>query len=455
MNPAHSSGIGNRKLPHACSSWLSDKFKFNKDIMLETGQVGNVNCFVRPIGDVDSSPLTFRLDPMADTFLQTDNMYFWVKCKIIKGNNNVVTAADNFGIVSAFGLSFFRNIKVLLNGFELNPSCENDIGYKNYIETVMSYDLNEQNTYLASSILDLDDMDDLECVNGRDVAAAGENQPAQPAPPSMARRYQKVKNSTTFDFTVPVCCDFFRSDTHIAPKNKITIVATRESDSFLIKSAQGNEEQYKVKIEDIKIYFNRIRLDPSLTTKILGKPCQYLSAQTQLKKYALPDNITSYNIEIYNGILPRTVVIAQVQTTAVHGSYTQNPFNFQHFDISRLTLRLNGQSCPPDSFTPDFTNNLYSREYTEFLLNCGFYQSDRSCSISYERYKKGSTFFVFDTTFDKCNSLHVHKSSQGNLELEINWRNPLPTPVSILVYSVFNQRVIQENLTLPATVELL
>ena len=454
MASTHSAGIGNRKLPDACSSWISDKFKFNKDIMLETGQIGNVNCFVRPIGDVDSSPLTFRLDPMADTFLQSDNMYFWVKCKIIKGDGTAVTNADNFGIVSAFGLSFFRNIKVLLNGFELNPSCENDIGYKNYIETIMSYDLREQNTYLSSSIFHLDDMDNLECTNGRNIPAAGED-PAQPAPKSMNLRYEKVKNSRTFDFTVPVCCDFFRSDSHIAPKNKITIVATRESNPFLIKSANGNATQYKVKVEDIKLYFNRIRLDPSLTAKILGKPCQYLSAQTQLKKYALPENITSYNIELYNGAIPRTVVVAQVQTTAVHGNYTQNPFNFQHFDINRLTLRLNGQSCPPDSFTPDFENDLYSREYTEFLLNCGFYQTDKTCSISQERYKKGSTFFVFDTTFDKCNSFHKHKLQTGSLELEINWKKPLPTPVSILVYSVFNQRIIQENLTLPATVELI
>ena len=445
MNPpAVSTGVGNRKLPSSCSNWLSDKFKFNKDIMLETGQIDSVGAFARPIGDVDTSPLTFRIDPMADTFLQMENMYFWVKCKIVKGDAGAnVVAADKFGVVSAFGLSFFKNIKVLLNGFELSPSCENDIGYKNYLETILSYDVKDQNTYLAPSIYDLDDVDDLECL------AAGEDDS------SFKRRFDKVKQSKSFDFTVPVCCDFFRSDSHLAPGNKLTIVATRESDAFLIKSAAGVASKFHIKIEDIKLYYNRIRLDPTLTSKILGKPCQYLSAQTQLKKFSLPDNISTYNVELYNGILPRTVIIGQVRTSASQGNYTQNPFNFQHFDINRLTLRLNGQSIPSDSLTPSFGNNLYAREYAELMLNCGFHRSDRTSSISYERYAKGSTFFVFDTTFDKCNSLELHKGLVGSLELEINWGTPLENPITILVYSIFNQRVIIDSLTQPAVTELI
>ena len=441
-------GIGNTKLGTPCTDTLAEKFRFNKDVMLETGQISNISSFARPIADVDSSPLTFNLDKLADTFLQLDSLYFWVKCKILKGDGNPVDAADKFGIVSSFGPSFFRNIKVLLNGFELAPSSETDVPYKSYLETILSHDIRDQNTYLAASLFELDDIDNLECTSP--VASQG-----SATPQAFINRYNRVKDSKSFDFTVPVSCDFFRANSHLAPDNKITIVATRESEPFLIQSSTAGTTGYKIKVEDIKLYYNRIRLDPTLSSKILGKPCQYLTVQTQLKKYALPAGISTYNIELYNSLLPRCLIITQVLTSASQGNYTENPFNLKHFNISNLVVRVNGQSYPPDAFRPNFDKGLYSREFTELMIHSGFFKTDRTSSITYERFAKGSSIFILDLTPDRCGSTDIHKAKPGSLEMEISWSKPLEKPITILAYACFNARYTVENTSQPAIMELI
>ena len=60
MNSNYAGGIGDRKLPSDCFCVKSDKFNLSNGIELEAAQIANVNTFVRPMGDVNTSPYTFR-----------------------------------------------------------------------------------------------------------------------------------------------------------------------------------------------------------------------------------------------------------------------------------------------------------------------------------------------------------------------------------------------------------
>ena len=89
------------------------------------------------------------------------------------------------------------------------------------------------------------------------------------------------------------------------------------------------------------------------------------------------------------------------------------------------------------------------------MTNCGYNGNDRTTSLTYERYPHGSTLWGWDLTYDKCASADLHKGSIGSIELEISWENPLPNPITIIVYAAFNSRVIVENIKQPAIVELI
>jgi hypothetical protein len=48
----------------------------------------------------------------------------------------------------------------------------------------------------------------------------------------------------------------------------------------------------------------------------------------------------NYN-NLFNGLRPTRVVIGFVDSEAAAGNYTLDPFNFQHFSLRQITLKLN------------------------------------------------------------------------------------------------------------------
>ena len=444
MDTTGAQGVGNRKLPKGCCEIVSDKFNFDDSVQLESAQESNFTGFVRPIGGMEAgSPYTFKLESMADSFLQMNSLYFYVKCKVVDESGDDLTDTSKVGLVNAFGLSFFNNIQVHLNEFQIGAGTDIDIAYKNYIETMLSYETEARTTHLRTSIFELDSMDHLEKFD----PTTADNKPFK-------IRAKKIAKSKEFDFTAPLCADLLRADNHLAPGNSLLIKAIKNNDSFLLKSETLNAG-FKILVRDIRLYYNRIRLDPTLTPKILGGVQKYLCAKTVVKRFILPSGLTTYNAEIFNGPLPRTIVLAQVLTSAANGNYSKNPFNIRHFDVNRVSLRINGQSLPSDGYTPDFENNLYAREYTELFVNTGTWRSDRGASVSFDRFKKGSTFFVWDTTNDRCNSMHLHPTKSGLVELEMNWSKALPSPITLIVYAAYNQRITISGLKEPALEEII
>ena len=358
MNPNYSGAAGAAKLPSGCCSILSDKFKSASGIEIETGQIGSFSGFTRPLNDLSHNVYTFKLDDIGDSFLQLNTAYFWIKCKIELADGNKIPSGKKWGINSAFGLSFFKSIQLLLNGFEISASSNSDLAYKNYFEGALSFESNNRNISLKSSIFEIDDANHEQDFD-----------PFSPGNNAFLKRYNKVKNSNYFDFCVPVTCDFFRSDAHLTPMNKITLIATRQSEEFLINSTEKLD--FKIKVDDVKLFYNRIRLAESLTSQIIGKPSKYISSQTQIKKFALPKSITKYNISLFSGILPKVIVIGQILTSACNGTYKKNPFHFQNFKLNSIGLIMNGRPHPSTPYKPEFDKDIFAREYNDMFLNSG------------------------------------------------------------------------------------
>jgi hypothetical protein len=165
--------------------------------------------------------------------------------------------------------------------------------------------------------------------------------------------------------------------------------------------------------------------------------------KTLMKTYALPAGLTSHTQSLFTGgVLPKTVIVFQVDSRGFDGTYKNNPFYFQHFNLNRIALRINGRSVPSDSLTPDFTKKLFSREYQHMFMNTGSYRLDRGNCISIKQFEDGLTIFPFDLTPDHCNGYHLHKGTSGNVDLELSWSQALAKPVMLMVYAAFDQAII-------------
>ena len=86
------------------------------------------------------------------------------------------------------------------------------------------------------------------------------------------------------------------------------------------------------------------------------------------KKYTIPSGVSSVNTpNIVNGVLPRQVVIGLLRADALNGDPKLNPFNFQHFYSSYLTLRVNGIQFQVKHISPTLKRNSFGERFVLYM----------------------------------------------------------------------------------------
>ncbi|CAF1087024.1 unnamed protein product, partial [Brachionus calyciflorus] len=116
--------------------------------------------------------------------------------------------------------------------------------------------------------------------------------------------------------------------------------------------------------------------------------------------------------------LPTRVVIGFVRNSAYDGVLDQNPFNFGHFNLTKLNLMVDGLSSP--YYKPlelNFAKNQYIRGYYSLFENIDKPVFATGNDISREDYPKGYSLFAFDLTPDLYNGDQFNIIRTGNLDV--------------------------------------
>ena len=103
---------------------------------------------------------------------------------------------------------------------------------------------------------------------------------------------------------------------------------------------------FEVVIEDIALQVCKLQVLPSIITahaeKLKTTNAKYPFTRTEVRLISIAAGSLSFNYNnLFNGLRPTRVVIGFVDSEAAARSYTLDPFNFQHFSLSQITLQLN------------------------------------------------------------------------------------------------------------------
>ena len=84
-----------------------------------------------------------------------------------------------------------------------------------------------------------------------------------------------------------------------------------------------------------------------------------------------PSNV-SYEKTLFTGIAPSTLLVFFVSSTAVSGSYTENPFNLQHANVEEMYVTVESTEYPGKRLRPIKWSDSTSvanvrREYIDFI----------------------------------------------------------------------------------------
>ena len=120
---------------------------------------------------------------------------------------------------------------------------------------------------------------------------------------------------------------------------------------------------------------------------------------------------------------------------AANGDYTANPFNFQHFNMSSVTLKVNGVEVYGSPLNTDFSNNRnYTAADVKLFEICDKWQKDTGLNITLDDFGKGYTFIVFSLDPSDLQEDFLNLVQYGNARLELRFSVPTAEVMNCMCY---------------------
>ncbi|XP_055356268.1 uncharacterized protein F54H12.2-like [Paramacrobiotus metropolitanus] len=149
------------------------------------------------------------------------------------------------------------------------------------------------------------------------------------------------------------------------------------------------------------------------------------------------------NLQI--GQIPKVVFIGFVDSEDFHGSQKKNPFNFQHFNVTQISVEVDSQSYPTKPYTADFDRKLSLECYDGLLDTLGLRPSlQGGLPFNRTQYNDGYTIFGFDLTPGHTGRGPLTLIKQGNLSVSVSFGKPLKSTIMMVCMLVYDS-IIEIN----------
>lgn len=380
------------------------------------------------------SPYLFRL--FSDN-LWTDlsRIYLYLELSIQKkdeasGGWIATKATDTLvGTIQGIGQTFIQQLKVSVGNSEVYDSGTL-YPYRAYITNELSYGENVKQNFMASI--------GHYPMNAQDSSA-------DPGFTAICNRFSSGKKA---QFLSRLDFDLGNQELYLLNNLDLLFTIYRAKDAFVLHALKtGDTNQYRLYVHDVKIYAKMVEVQPSLNMNIYktleSKPATYAVRKTEIKSTFLSAGRTELDYNVFSSTIPRRLTIAMVANEAFNGKITHSPFNFKPFAIRDITVYAGGNVYPVFPYKLDFNQDYFVRSYVDFYEALGMANTERSCDISFAKYKSGWTFFVVPLTSTLDDSCGFELLRSGTTTIRMQFNEEIPKGgVEMIILGEFDQIIM-------------
>ena len=246
--------------------------------------------------------------------------------------------------------------------------------------------------------------------------------------PFSSRRMKLLSRLDGFMLYGKLGIDFFSTSKMLYPNMKIRLRLIRARPNFYMISDNPN---VSLGIVDCSLYTRRIALKDNYHKNRMDMlayaPVEYKYMETLAKTFIIPARQNQFIPEvIFNNAPIRRVAIAMNTNSSFTGSFTENPFWDQQFDLRQCGILRGGQPIV------DFDTADNCRLYVTTMKAMNF--QDDIPSIPIDDFKDHYVL-VFDLTSiqDATENCHYPELVREPLRLELNFNNPVEDVTELIV----------------------
>ena len=226
----------------------------------------------------------------------------------------------------------------------------------------------------------------------------------------------------------------------------ITIRMIRGKDNFVMVDSDKTSKNFAIKISDLSLHIKRCRIFPDvvlgLTKALDSTPINYFVTRNEVKHFSVSKGLSTISFEnVFNGMIPRRMLVGFIEDSALNGSVNQEPFHFKHNKLSNIAAFVDGIQYPSLSYSPDYTNSLYIHEflsiYRYFNQDEGLPQID----IDYDDYTTKRCFYAFDLSPDGSVGAETGVLSlvkRGTVKIDVKFSEALSEALHLIVFAQFD-----------------
>ena len=377
----------------------------------------------------DGAPIEFEVSSSGDDYIDFNDSQLCVRIKIVKADGSNLAAGAKVGTVNNTLHSLFSQVDVSLNGTQITDSS-NTYSYRALIEDLLSYGSEAKNTQLTCALFYKDEAGKMESNDPTvDTANAG-----------LKKRAVFTAESNEVDLVGRLHTDIFFQSRYMLNEVNTRIKLSRSKDSFCLMG--GDAELYRIKITNAVMRIRKVKIAPSIYlahAKVLeGGTAKYPIHRVICKTVTIPTGCLDFMQEkLYSGQLPTRLVIGCVDNKAFNGDYKLNPFNFQHFSASEISLYLDGQQSAIKPLVMNYAQNQYVSAYMGMFSGTRKENRDEGNGITRTDFAHGYTLYVYDLTPDLSENDSFNLTRSGSVRLGMKFVTALAQTITIVAFAEF------------------
>lgn len=292
----------------------------------------------------------FVLTTSTSGYMDLRNSFLLVTCKVVQANGAKTLGTQEVAPANLFAHAMWSNAECWINGV-LVYDANNNYATAAYIQRLLSKSSIEKNDRLQMEFWHPNIKQD-EFTKEKDVG--------------FKKRQELTKESKEFMMLMQPLINIFTQPRFLPAETEIRLVFRRNQPRFCLDSEVADTTgtcPFRYDITRAVFYTARKVVSPFIIDnhrKLLaeGKTMKYPTIETQVKTFTIASGLSSLTTDsIVMGKIPRMIVFGLVGNEAYNGKLAKSPFNFEHHNLSEISVTWNGDTMEhrviPLSFSAD------------------------------------------------------------------------------------------------------
>ena len=397
---------------------------------IESGQFQTIN----PETDNNNADvLTFNINS-DQYYIELDKTELDIKFKVQKHDDadNLVnlTADDNVGIINYPGACLFKDIEVVLQGEKISVYAGN-YAHRAMMETLLSFSDAAQNTWMQSALFYKDTAEQMDITDAKDGANDG-----------LKKRAAFIAGSKIVEIRSKLHLDLFQQPKPLVNNMRMTLKFEKNNHKFLFMS-NVDKAHYEAVIQSMSLRIRKVKMSDSVMKENANASIPYPLHRVCMQEFTIGKDLQKKSQTLHNGRLPKKIVLGLINNSAGVGSYKYNPFNFQHFNVSDIDLRKNGNTVNGYPLKFNFKVDHYNDGYWSLCRAMDKRFRDEGFLISRKDYKGGYALYAFDISPSQCGDDFVDPTQTGHIDINITFSEKTKESLTLCVYMQFdNDKIV-------------